>query len=180
MQATRSKRPAMPVITLKVAPKVVPKVAPPVLSEIDQTATSTSKTNGLLKVAAKQKYIIMDMQQEVLRLHQMFVIPAINRGDIETVWAYLNKTACYMTTSSRCIGVKSIVDWYDNKKGERFKAHYTGHDNYLRRVKPGEEDGIYYNGKFPIRSETHKLKLDCSEAKSLEDCFEGIYPLEPK
>jgi hypothetical protein len=174
----------MPAITLKPTPKTAPVVddaATPVKIDHSSTiANLTSQNNGLLKVASNHKLHVLDLSKTVRTLHRMFVLPAIIRGDMETVWTYLAEEPFFMLTSSRCDNVKSKVGWYENKKGERFKAHYTLHDNYLRRMKPGEEDGIYYNGQFPVTRTTHKVKSDCSNATQLEHCFEGIYPLEPK
>lgn len=176
----------MPAITLKAIPKAAP-VVDPIPTQIDHSAkiaSLTSQTNGLLKVASNHKHHVMELTQTIRTLHHMFVIPEIIRGaingDMEKVWTYLTKEPFFMLTSSRCGNVKSKVDWYENKKGESFKAHYTLHGNYLRRMKLGEEDGIYFNGQFRIDRTTHKVKSDCSNATQLEDCFEGIHPLEPK
>jgi hypothetical protein len=172
----------MPVITLKpirkTAPVVVVDDAPVTIASL-KISSLTSQNHGLLKVASNHKLHALDMTRTVHTLHNLFVVPAIIRGDMETVWTYLDAEPFWVTCSSRCADVKSEITEYTNKKGESFMAHYTQHGNYLRRMKPGEEDGIYYNGNFPITRKTHKVKSDCSNATQLEHCFEGIYPLEP-
>lgn len=167
------------VITLKAKVPVKDPIDTVITEDTPSGVDLQGRVKGLLKVASDYKYHARDLMKSMSTLHKMFVIPAILRGDMETVWEYLNTDRIWTNTSSRNFGVKTRVDNYTNKKGETFLAHYTEHKNYLRRCKQGEEDGIYYNGQFPIGRTTHKVVSNCNATMSLEECFEGILPLEP-
>lgn len=171
----------MPAITLK--PKVktpTEAIIEPEVIESHAPATTNlqSQVNGLLKVASNHKHNAHKLSRSIATLHKMFVIPALLRGDMETVWSYIDADDIWTVASSRNFNVKTRVDTYTNKKGETFLAHYTEHHNYLRRCKQGEEGGVYYNGMFVITRKTHKVKENCDASMPLSECFEGIFPLE--
>lgn len=186
-------------MALRVNIKPKPKYAtetPAVTEEDEHTPTE----RGLLKVAGNQKQQISYLNAQISYLHKHFITRAIHEASLSCdychgnsecdeddcnhliVWDYLREFELWTLTSSRCYNVKSTVDWYENKKGELFKAHFSKHGKYLRRMKAGEEDGIYYNGQFPITKQSHYFKspqeADVCTAERLEDCFEPIFPLE--
>jgi hypothetical protein len=167
----------MMALRVKITPKLKSEAEPPAATDDDEP---TPTERGLLKVAGNQKQQIGLLNAQIRYLHKSFIISGLDNGSVteDDVWEYLLLCPLWVLTSSRCYNVKSTVAWYENKNGERFKAHYSKHKNYLRRMKAGEDGGIYYNGQFTITPESHKIKSDVSTAKLLEDCFEPIFPLE--
>jgi hypothetical protein len=135
----------------------------------------SSLERGLLKLAGKQKYTIAGLSSENAYLQQNILVPGIKAGIVtdNVVWDYLHEFPIWTTCSSKHYNVKSSVDWYENKKGERFKAHFTKHGNYLRRINPGEEDGVWYDGQFPITPKVYKIVVDQS-ATTLVQMFQLI------
>jgi hypothetical protein len=132
----------------------------------------TGRELGLLKLAGNQKFAIHCLSGEVDYLQTHVLLPGLKCGAISqrAVWDYVNKYKLWVSCSSEHYNVKSTVNWYENKKGERFMAHYTQHGKYLQRVRKGEEDGIWYTGKFPITEQTHTIVINESATK-LEQMF---------
>lgn len=157
-------------ISLKPQQKIISKEIVP--TELEEEDGNTSKERGLLKVSSAQKATIHCLERELLYLQTMFLLPGIKSKTIteEAVWDYVQKFSVWVSCSSELYNVKSTVDWYENKKGERFKAHYTENGKYLRRMKAGEEDGVYYHGNFKLSQRGHMFKLN-DGATTLAEMF---------
>ena len=92
----------------------------------------------------------------------------------DLIWNYMESspTKYWKKVNTRHFGIKSNIDIYENKAGQRSLSHFTENRHYLGSVKALGDKPIYYDGNFMITKERFTISLlQLQNIKNIEDLF---------
>jgi hypothetical protein len=97
---------------------------------------------------------------------------------LEEVFAYAAKTNPLIKCNSACVGEKTYIDEYTNKKGKKSFAHYTFYGNYLEPAKEGDQPKCYVGNFQYVRFQTKLDQFRRPDVQSFET-FQDLFTFEP-
>lgn len=131
---------------------------------IEIESSESSQVGGLKYQVARQVGMKCDAER-VSAYNQDYVIISWkmlyeNGINIERlVWDYIGNSPkwFYVQCESKDVGVYSIIDTYENKKGFKSLAHYTINRKYIGSVKTLGENPISYKGHFHLTQDKFRF-----------------------
>lgn len=132
-----------------------PKI-PPVDAVMAKLAKNTKERNYAESQVVRQKQTInmlMDKQFETFGR-----LVRYDPSVFDEVLEYAETHSAMIYCDSSFVDEVSKISWYENKKGIRFKAHYTINGRFLRKLTSDDEEPITYQGYFPFTTYKHLFK----------------------
>ena len=93
------------------------------------------------------------------------------------IWDYIENSPVkyWKKVNTQVFKIKSIIDIYENKAGQRSLSHFTENKHYLGSVKALGNEPIYYDGNFMISKDRFIInQLLIPTMKNIEDIFIAV------
>ena len=154
-----------------------------------QTFDEDTETRAIKSNCAYQVRCRKEAEADLVRAHQVCVkswkmlYNAGIRTELENmIWTYVESGQFYKSTSTKLIGIKSIISQYTNKKGKSHMAHFTVNGCYLGPVSKLGEEPTYYQGNIHITKEHFVIDLsqfDTHTGIGFGGDFSGLFVNRP-